>query len=214
MAELTGVERCHQRLAKQLDLETVPSSELELPPEDCTMARQPQPYPFCFGDQPFWGNMVAATGAGHVPISQKKLTIDNLAEAIRYCQSPQASRAANEISERMRIESDIEAAVASFHKSLPLEKISCHLFPDQPAVWKYSKGKQRIKLSNLDAQCTVSKLRINRNRATSAYIGTISDVTRATTGILIDRYQEYRKGQATLTTSHAQAGGSHTPLTH
>ncbi|KAL1619597.1 hypothetical protein SLS54_006534 [Diplodia seriata] len=115
-----------------------------------------------FGDQPFWGNMIAASGAGPIPIPQKELTSDNLAEAIRYCQSPQASTAAREISEKMKTESGVQTAVDSFHKNLPLEKMACDLFPDRPAVWKYTKGKQRMKLSKLAAETVVSTLAIDR----------------------------------------------------
>ncbi|KAL1637693.1 hypothetical protein SLS58_009224 [Diplodia intermedia] len=93
---------------------------------------------------------------------KKELTCDNLAEAIRYCQSPQASTAAHEISEKMKTESGVQTAVDSFHKNLPLEKMACDLFPDRPAVWKYSKGKQSMKLSKLAAETVVSTLAIDR----------------------------------------------------
>ncbi|KAF4544240.1 uncharacterized protein LTHEOB_6358 [Lasiodiplodia theobromae] len=177
-----------------------------------------------FGDQPFWGNMIAASGAGPVPIPQKKLTSDNLAEAIRYCQSPPAAQAAFEISEKMKMEEGVQAAVASFHKNLPLENMSCDIFPDQPAVWKYSKGKQSVKLSKLAVESVTAKLSIKmkdfkyyetntiiiENRRwdpvtglTSAYIGTATDVVKNTAGIFIDPYQEYRKGRVTANHSHS-----------
>lgn len=97
-----------------------------------------------------------------MPIPQKKLTSDNLAEAIRYCLSPQAAQAAFEISEKMKMEEGVQAAVASFHKNLPLENMSCDIFPDQPAVWKYTKGKQHVKLSKLAVESVMAKLSINK----------------------------------------------------
>ena len=106
--------------------------------------------------------MIAASGAGPVPIPQKQLTSNNLAEAIRYCLSHQASQAAHDISGKMKTESGVEAAVASFHRNLPLERMSCDIFLDQPAVWKYTKGKQRIKLSKLAAESVVSTMAIDK----------------------------------------------------
>ncbi|GME55126.1 uncharacterized protein LTHEOB_6358 [Neofusicoccum parvum] len=179
-----------------------------------------------FGDQPFWGNMIAAAGAGPVPIPQKKLNSDNLAEAIRFCLSDDAAQAALSISEKMKEESGVQAAVASFHKNLPLEKLSCDIFPDQPAVWRYTKGKKPMKLSKLATEAIMSKLSIDRkhmkfyetntiiieNRrwdpvtgASSAMLGTATDITKATTGIFLDPYQEYRKGKATAAAHSAPA---------
>ncbi|EKG18726.1 hypothetical protein MPH_04015 [Macrophomina phaseolina MS6] len=112
--------------------------------------------------QPFWGNMIAASGAGPVPIPQKQLTSDNLAEAIRYCLCPQASSAAYQISEKMKMEAGVSAAVASFHKNLPLETMSCDIIPDQPASWTYTKGKIPVKISKLAAETIMSKLSIDK----------------------------------------------------
>jgi sterol 3beta-glucosyltransferase len=36
-----------------------------------------------FGDQPFWGQRIADLGVGPAPVPRKRLTVDNLAEAIR-----------------------------------------------------------------------------------------------------------------------------------
>ena len=50
-----------------------------------------------FGDQPFWGAMVAKAGAGAEPILYKRLTVDTLAKGIRHCLSPQAKNSAEQI---------------------------------------------------------------------------------------------------------------------
>jgi UDP:flavonoid glycosyltransferase YjiC (YdhE family) len=42
-----------------------------------------------FGDQPFWGAMVARAGAGPVPIPFKQLTADKLAAAITEALKPE-----------------------------------------------------------------------------------------------------------------------------
>ncbi|KAF4951968.1 hypothetical protein FGADI_7084 [Fusarium gaditjirri] len=79
-----------------------------------------------FGDQPFWEETVANGGAGPAPIPHIELTVDKLAAAIHV---------------------RVRAAVRSFHKGLPLERIRCDVIPIEPAVWSYSKSKSPIKLS-------------------------------------------------------------------
>ncbi|KAM3497331.1 hypothetical protein MY10362_009314 [Beauveria mimosiformis] len=76
-----------------------------------------------FGDQPFWGNMVAAAGAGPTPIPANQLNCTNLADAIRFCHTPAATSAAASLAERMKSESGVRQAVASFHANLPLENM-------------------------------------------------------------------------------------------
>ncbi|SCV51610.1 probable sterol glucosyltransferase [Fusarium fujikuroi] len=109
-----------------------------------------------FGDQPFWGQMVANAGAGPTPIPHTELTVDKLAAAIRYCLSPQAATAAATIADKMSSEVGVRAAVQSFHKCLPLERIRCDVIPSEPAVWSYSKLKTPIKLSKVAAEILIS----------------------------------------------------------
>ncbi|KAH7166450.1 hypothetical protein EDB81DRAFT_918891, partial [Dactylonectria macrodidyma] len=110
-----------------------------------------------FGDQPFWGNMVAKAGAGPPPIPHTELTSSNLADAIQYCLSDQAQSAAADIASRMSSESGVQAAARSFHRQLPLERMRCDLIPEQPAVWSYTKAKRPIKLSKLAAEIISAK---------------------------------------------------------
>lgn len=99
--------------------------------------------------QPFWGAMVAAAGAGPLPIFYKKLDVEMLAEGIRYCLTDQAATAALVIAMKMASETGAQAAVSSFHRQLPMERLSCDIFPAQPAVWSFSKGHRKLKLSKL-----------------------------------------------------------------
>lgn len=69
-----------------------------------------------FGDQQFWGEMVASAGAGAKPVPHKELTADNLAAGIRQLLSDDCQAAAQRISEQIR-ESDgdgADSAVRSF----------------------------------------------------------------------------------------------------
>jgi sterol 3beta-glucosyltransferase len=65
-----------------------------------------------FGDQPFWGQRVAASGAGPAPIPQKKLTAAGLAAAIREATRNAAMRQrAAAIGAAIRAEDGVQRAV-------------------------------------------------------------------------------------------------------
>ncbi|KAB8070951.1 hypothetical protein BDV29DRAFT_197716 [Aspergillus leporis] len=148
-----------------------------------------------FGDQPFWGRMIAASGAGAEPIPQKSLTAQNLADAIQYCLTPQAMTAAEGIATRMQSEQGVKTAVESFHRNLPLDRMRCQLLPDQPASWVYKKAAKPIYLSKLAAQILLDHLRIeskNLQSTTSATIGYGTDMLRATTDMFYKPYQEIK----------------------
>lgn len=108
--------------------------------------------------------MVAAAGAGPKPIHHKALNSENLAEAIKYCLSPEASKAAQTMSAQIQTERGVRQAVESFHNQLDSFQLGCHILPNQPAVWRYkSKSGTVIKLSKLAAEILVDTSRIERN---------------------------------------------------
>lgn len=104
-----------------------------------------------FGDQPFWGTMVHAAGAGPMPIPQKMLNSQNLGQAIRDCLTPGALAAARGMAEKMRRENGVRQAANSFHANLPLDKMRCDVIPGLPAAWSYKMGSQHLKLSKAAA---------------------------------------------------------------
>ncbi|KAK2775420.1 UDP-glucose,sterol transferase [Colletotrichum kahawae] len=108
------------------------------------------------GDQPFWGDMVANAGAGPKPIPHKQLSPENLAAAIRHCLSPQAVAGAQRIAAQMEAEDGVQAAVDSWWRQLPLERMQCDLIPSKPAVWRYTKYKRPMKLSKAAAEVLMS----------------------------------------------------------
>jgi hypothetical protein len=101
--------------------------------------------------------MVAAAGAGPLPIPQQEFTTESLSAAIRYCLSPEASRAAAVIAQRMQFEVGVEAAVRSFHRNLPVKRMSCDILPHLPAAFCFDKGKAKIKLSSLATEVLICK---------------------------------------------------------
>jgi UDP:flavonoid glycosyltransferase YjiC (YdhE family) len=168
-----------------------------------------------FGDQPFWGNMVAAAGAGPKPVPHKLLTTQTLTEAISFCLTPIAKAAAQEISSRMVNEHGIAAAALSFHANLPLETMQCAVLPNALASWTYKKGS--ICLSKLAAQLLIENgaivqtdlashetepLTIINQRwdpvtsTGSASIGIVSDMSNATRTMLYGPFSEMKRSDA------------------
>ncbi|RGP79749.1 udp- transferase [Fusarium longipes] len=115
-----------------------------------------------FGDQPFWGHMVNAGGAGPAPIPFKSLNKDNLADAIRFCMTPEASAAARTIANKMSREAGVRRAVASFHANLPLKNMRCDMLPNQAAAWTFKTKDTTFKLSKIAAEILSSNGKISR----------------------------------------------------
>ena len=173
-----------------------------------------------FGDQPFWGHMCASAGVGPEPITPRNLTVERLAEAIRFCLTEEALASARAVEERMRHENGVRAAVDSFHKHLVLEELQCDVLSDQPAVWTCKSGKRRVKLSKLAAETIMLRrpalrkslrtyhshpINIEKRRfdpisgGASAVMATSMDLTGCLTGMVtkpIEEQQEQRRRKA------------------
>jgi sterol 3beta-glucosyltransferase len=68
-------------------------------------------------DQPFWGQRVAALGAGPPPIPQRKLTVDNLASAIRQAVTDaRMQKRAADLGEKIRAEDGAGRAASLIEK--------------------------------------------------------------------------------------------------
>ncbi|OHW90252.1 glycosyltransferase family 1 protein [Colletotrichum incanum] len=165
-----------------------------------------------FGDQPFWGDMVANAGAGPRPIHQKDLNPDNLSAAIEYCLSPQAVSAAQAIATQMATERGIQNAVDSWWRQLPQKRMQCDLLPSQAAAWAYTKSKTPVKLSKMAAEVLLShdalqpkQLSLYQSKTitievtrwdpvsggASAVMATAVDLTESITGMVTKPVEEY-----------------------
>lgn len=100
--------------------------------------------------------MVAAAGAGPVPVPYSELTSRRLAEAISCALSEDVKNAASEISAKIRAESGVQSAVKHFHSNLPLASLRCELFPELPARWSY-KAHHRSVLLSKRAECILAR---------------------------------------------------------
>ncbi|EKG10097.1 UDP-glucuronosyl/UDP-glucosyltransferase [Macrophomina phaseolina MS6] len=163
-----------------------------------------------FGDQPFWGAMVAKAKAGaHECIPYKKLSAERLAEGIKQCLSDEARHNAAAIAAHIEAEGDGAAnAVAAFHSSLPLSageehSMRCAILPERVAAWQIKeKGKWKkrsFKLSPLAAEILIeqkrlrwSDLRLARTYDWNDFEGPgepISGVGGAVTGTVVEATQ-------------------------
>lgn len=106
-----------------------------------------------FGDQTFWGSIVSRAGAGPDPIPWKRLTAENLADAIRFALKEGTREKAAEIGADMRQEEGVRNAVCSFYGHLDEEALRCSLCPGRPAVWWVKQS--HIKLSAFAATVLV-----------------------------------------------------------
>ncbi|OOF99228.1 glycosyltransferase family 1 protein [Aspergillus carbonarius ITEM 5010] len=170
-----------------------------------------------FGDQPFWGQMVARAGAGPKPIPYASLDARVLADAIAFCFTPAVASSARNIALKMQHESGVTAAVQSFHRHLPLNKMRCSLIPSQPAIWSYTRSKGNINLSKTAVQILINNCKIDvkhlrchdinpiyiENRRwdpvtgiLSASTSTGSEMIKSTAAMLYDPYKEYTRGRS------------------
>ncbi|KKF95776.1 Sterol 3-beta-glucosyltransferase [Ceratocystis platani] len=97
-----------------------------------------------FGDQPFWGSMIARAGAGPPPIPFAKLTALKLAEALIVCGRPDVRLKAKELGAKICQENGTMQGAQSFHKQLDIGDLRCSLLPHRTAVWKVKRSKVKL----------------------------------------------------------------------
>ncbi|KAI0128672.1 hypothetical protein BJ170DRAFT_340797 [Xylariales sp. AK1849] len=139
-----------------------------------------------FGDQHFWGSMVSNADAGPEPVPYKQLSVEKLAEGIKYCLTDEAQAAAQKIAKDIELEGDgAKNAVRSFHHHLNLNgehSMRCSLLSDRVAVW--SVKDTSLKLSAVAADILVEKgylswrrLRLIRHREWNDFEGPGEPIT-------------------------------------
>ena len=98
-----------------------------------------------FGDQPFWGAMIANAEAGPPPIPSKQLTADKLAAGILKCLEPNTRGRAQELGPRIRSEQGTDVGAETFHSRLDIDSLRCDVAPHRTAAWRVKRT--TIKLS-------------------------------------------------------------------
>lgn len=97
-----------------------------------------------FGDQPFWGAMVARAGAGPDPIPYKDLTAEKLAGAINEALKPESLDKAHELSNKIKEEDGCQKGAQSFHQMLNYDEMRCAVIPNHPAVWRIKRTQTKL----------------------------------------------------------------------
>ena len=97
-----------------------------------------------FGDQPFWGAMIARAGAGPLPIPNKQLTAEKLAAAITEALKPTTLERAQELGARIGSEKGTDAGARSFHGNLDVDTMRCLVSPHRAAVWRVKRTTIRL----------------------------------------------------------------------
>ncbi|CAI7676985.1 unnamed protein product [Penicillium pancosmium] len=88
-----------------------------------------------FGDQQFWGSIVARAGAGPAPIPYKRLNIQNLSDGIQKALETSTLDRAQAIAMKMQEESGVRHGVKSFYRNLDPQLSRCAILPNHPAAW-------------------------------------------------------------------------------
>ncbi|KAF5363232.1 hypothetical protein D9758_008389 [Tetrapyrgos nigripes] len=81
------------------------------------------------------GNMIHRAGAGPAPIPHKKLTVENLTQALKFAVGASAKEAARRMAEQIHDEDGVTKGIESFYRHLPLKNMRCDLDPARVAVW-------------------------------------------------------------------------------
>ncbi|KAF8850692.1 UDP-Glycosyltransferase/glycogen phosphorylase [Acephala macrosclerotiorum] len=165
-----------------------------------------------FGDQPFWGAMVARAGAGPLPIPYKQLTAEKLAAAITEAIKPETLERAKELGAKIKEEQGCDVGGKSFHDQLDVDTLRCSLAPSRVAVWRIKRTKTR--LSALAASVLASEglidfsdLKLYRSReydteegpwdpisgGASALLGTIASLGMGVADFPIEIFKKVRK---------------------
>ena len=98
-----------------------------------------------FGDQFFWGRMVADAGAGPDPIPITRLDTAALTAAFDACRRPQIRARAEALGARLREVDGAELAVQSVYRWLPVETMRCATHPERLATMEcLACGHQRL----------------------------------------------------------------------
>ncbi|CAF0916207.1 unnamed protein product [Adineta ricciae] len=107
-----------------------------------------------FGDQFFWGTVIAKSGAGPQPVSGKSITTEQLIQAFHFVHQSTTRVAAEHLRDAILKEDGCAAAVRAFHANLPLTRMHSDLEPTFSAC--YRSDKYHLQISRPVAQVLVS----------------------------------------------------------
>lgn len=113
-----------------------------------------------FGDQPFWGQMIAKAGAGPVPVPFKEMTAESLAESITFALQPKVQIAVEEMAAHIAAETGAADTADDWNERTDIDDFRCDLFPERLAIWQHKKN--GAQLSGFAVSCLVQNHVIDR----------------------------------------------------
>ncbi|KAG7423269.1 Sterol 3-beta-glucosyltransferase UGT80A2 [Fusarium oxysporum f. sp. raphani] len=108
-----------------------------------------------FGDQAFWGQMVAKAGAGPTSVPFKELTAGILAESIAFALQPEVQEVAQGMAEHIAEENGAGQAATDITDRLEVDKMRCDICPERLATWFHRKTGAH--LSGFTTACLVDQ---------------------------------------------------------
>lgn len=88
-----------------------------------------------FGDQPFWGQMMARAGAGPVSVPYKELTAEILADSIKFALKPEVQDVAKDMAIQIGEEDGAGGTAQDIQDRLDIDSLRCDICPDRLASW-------------------------------------------------------------------------------
>jgi len=88
-----------------------------------------------FGDQPFWGQMIARAGAGPKPVPYKLMSAETLADSITFALKDEVRVACQDMAADIAAEDGATDTVKAFEHNLNVDEMRCHVCPERLAVW-------------------------------------------------------------------------------
>ncbi|KAL8913269.1 MAG: hypothetical protein Q9171_001916 [Xanthocarpia ochracea] len=142
-----------------------------------------------FGDQPFWGSMVAKAGAGPWPIPYKQLTSDKLAASISEALKPEALHRAEELGQSISQEKGTYAGAKDYQNKLDVDSLRCSVAPSRAAAWRVKRTNVRLSpfaasLLAKEGLLDFGNLKLYRPREYDSEDGPWDPITGATSAIM------------------------------
>lgn len=107
-----------------------------------------------FGDQPFWGQMIARAGAGPSPVPFKKMTAETLAASITFALKPDVQVAVKEMAQQIAEEDGAGDTAKDVDQRLDTDEMRCDLCPERLAIWQHKES--GIHMSGFAAACLIN----------------------------------------------------------
>ena len=151
-----------------------------------------------FGDQPFWGAMIARAGAGPVPVPYKKLTADILATSIKEALEPSVTEQAAKLAASISQERGTVEGASSFHRQLDIDHLRCSLAPSRVAVWRVRRTNIRLSALAMTVLLNEGLLKLGdlklyrpkehdtRSEPISPLAGVVAGVVGAVSDLIVD----------------------------